>query len=87
MPNQRRILQSLTFLATQQCANTTLVAVVTTLTTLGRQLTGKGHEGLTADLTQTTAQDIVAFMTAAQASGLAPSTMHTKVGLLAGFFA
>jgi len=85
-PNQHRILQYLVCLATQQCADTTLVAVVTTLTTLGCQLTGEGYEVLTADLTQTTAHDISAFITAAQASGLAPSTINTKVSLLAGFF-
>ncbi len=85
-PNQHRILQYLACLAAQQCADTTLVAVVTTLTTLSHQLTGEGHEVLTADLTQTTAHDISAFITAAQASGLAPSTINTKVGLLAGFF-
>src|SRR5216684_549836 len=86
-PNQHRILQYLACLAAQQCAGTTLVAVVTTLTTLGHQLTGECHEVLTEDLTQATAQDISAFITAAQASGLAPSTINTKVGLLAGFFA
>jgi len=86
VPNQHRILQYLAFLTAQQCRETTLVAVVTTLATLGRQLTGEGYEVLTADLTQTTAHDISAFITAAQASGLAPSTMNTKVSLLAGFF-
>jgi len=86
VPNQHRILQYLACLVAQQCADTTLVAVVNTLTMLGRQLTGECDEVLTADLTQTTAQDISAFIMAAQTSGLAPSTINTKVGLLAGFF-
>jgi len=86
VPNQHCILPYLAFLTAQQCADTTCVAVVTTLTTLGRQLTGEHPVVLTADLTQTTAQDISAFITAAQTAGLAPSTINTKVGLLAGFF-
>jgi hypothetical protein len=71
VPNQHRIHQYLLFLAAQQRADTTLAAVVTTLTTLC-QVPGKRPVVLTADLTQTTAQDISAFITAAQASGLAP---------------
>src|SRR6266704_6529098 len=84
--NQHRILHYLALLATRHSAATTLAAVVTTLTALRRQLTGARHRALTEDLTQTTAQDISAFITAAQASGLAPSTINTKVSLLAGFF-
>ena len=84
--NQHRILHYLALLATRHSAATTLAAVVTTLTALRRQLTGARHRALTEDLTQTTPQDISAFITAAQASGLAPSTINTKVGLLAGFF-
>jgi site-specific recombinase XerD len=86
VPNQHRILQYLAFLTAQQRADTTLAAVVTTLTTLCCQVPGQRPVVLTADLTQTTAQDISAFIMAAQASGLAPSTINTKVGLLAGFF-
>src|SRR5882724_11735830 len=85
-PNQHRILQYLAHLAARQYTGLTLNAVVTTLPALLRQLPGKRQVVLTADLTQTTAQDISAFITAAQASGLAPSTINTKVGLLAGFF-
>src|SRR3989454_9413293 len=84
--NQHRILHYLALLATRHSAATTLAAVVTTLTALRHQLTGVRHMALTEDLTQATAQDISAFITAALASGLAPSTINTKVGLLAGFF-
>jgi site-specific recombinase XerC len=87
VPNQQRLLQYLAFLTAQQRADTTLAAVVTALTTLCCQGSGQRPVVLTADLTQTTAQDISAFIMATQASGLAPSTMNTKVGLLAGFFA
>jgi len=45
-----------------------------TLNALLRQLTGTRKGVLTEDLTQTTAQDISACNTAAQASGLAAST-------------
>jgi len=86
VPNQHRILQYLALLAARHYAPTTLAAVVTTLNALRCQLTGARQQGLTADLTQTTAQDIVAFITVAQASGLAPSTIHTKLGLLTAFF-
>jgi len=86
VPNQHRILQYLAHLAARQYTGLTLNAVVTTLPALLRQLPGKRQVVLTADLTQTTAQDISAFITAAQASGLAPSTINTKVSLLAGFF-
>jgi len=85
--HQPRILPSLALLATRHAAATTLAAVVTTLTALRHQLTGARHLARTEDLTQTTAQDSSACITAAQASGLAPSTIHTPVGLLAGFLA
>ena len=85
-PSQHRILQYLAHLAARQYTGLTLNAVVTTPPALLRQLPGKRQVVLTADLTQTTAQDISAFITAAQASGLAPSTINTKVSLLAGFF-
>src|SRR5215471_9344216 len=84
--NQHHILQYRALLATRHSAAATLAAVVTTLTALSRKLTGARHRALTKDLTQTTVQDISAFITAAQASGLAPSTINTKVGMLAGFF-
>jgi len=85
--NQHRILQSLALLAAQQYTAATLAAIVSTLNVLRGQVTGVRHRVLTEDLTQTTAPDIVAFITAAQASGLASSTINTKLGLLTGFFA
>jgi site-specific recombinase XerD len=87
VPNQHRILQSLALLVAQQYTAATLAAVVSTLNALRRQRTGGRHRVLTEDRTQTTAQDIVACITAAQTSGLAPSTMNTTLGLLTGFFA
>src|SRR5712664_3651488 len=85
-PNQHRIPQYLAALAARQYTSLTLTAVVRALPTLLRLLPRKRQVVLTADLTQTTAQDISAFITAMQASGLAPSTINTKVSLLAGFF-
>jgi site-specific recombinase XerD len=84
--NQYHILHYLTVLAARQYTGATLKAIVAALLALRRQVPGKRTSALTKDLTQATAQDISAFITAAQASGLAPSTIHTKVGLLAGFF-
>src|SRR5262249_2396366 len=57
------------------------------LNALCRQAPGARQGVLTADLTQATTQDIVAFIAASQAAGLAPSTINTKLGLLTGFFA
>ena len=85
-PNQQRILQYLTHLAARQSTGPTLTAVVRALPAFLRLLPRKRQVVLTADLTPTTAHDISAFMTAAQAAGLAPSTINTKVSLLAGFF-
>jgi|SRR5438552_10852974 len=86
VPNQHRILQYLTLLAARHYTAATLAAVVSTLNALRCQVTGARQRVLTADLTQTTAQDIVAFIAAAHASGLAPSTINTKLGLLTAFF-
>ena len=41
---------------------------------------------MTDDITRTTPQDITAFITAAQSAGLAPTTINTKLSILAGFF-
>jgi len=86
VPNQHRILQYLALLAARHYTAATLAAVVSTLNALRRQGTEERQRALTEDLTQTTSQDIVAFITAAQALGLAPSTRNTKLGLLTAFF-
>src|SRR5438552_4190243 len=81
MQNQHHILHYLALLATRHSAAPTLAAVVTTLTALPRQLTGARHRALTKNLTQTTAQDISVFITAAQAAGLAPPLHPRPVSL------
>jgi len=85
--NQQRILRYLTLLATREYTTATLTAVVRTLNALRRQVPHVRQRVLTRALTQTTAQDILAFITASQASGLAPSTINTQLGLLSAFFA
>jgi hypothetical protein len=75
--NQHHLLQYLALLATRHSAAPTFAAVVTTLPALPCQLTGARHRALTKDLTQTTAQDISVFITAAQAAGLAPYGQNT----------
>ena len=77
--NQHHIFQYLAHLAARQYTGLTLNAVVRVLPALLRQLPGKRQVILTEDLTQTTAQDISAFITAAQVSGLAPSTGRVPV--------
>ena len=84
--NQHLILRYLAGLAARQYADTTLSAVVTTLNTLIRHLPGRRNVVLTDDITQTTAQDISMFITAAQSSGLMPSTINTKLSILTSFF-
>jgi integrase/recombinase XerD len=84
--NQHRILCYLAGLAARQYADTTLSAVVTTLNALIRHLAGRRQAVLTDDITQTTAQDISAFITAAQSSGLMPTTINTKLSILTSFF-
>src|SRR5712691_4497672 len=85
--NQQRILQYLALLAARPARATTLAAVVHVLKALRNQVPSARQRVLTADLTQTTVHDIVAFIAAAHAAGLAPSTINTKLGLLTGFFA
>ena len=84
--NQQRILCSLARLAARQYADTTLSAVVTTLNALIRHLPGRRQVVLTDDITQTTVQDISAFIIATQASGLMPATINTKLSILTSFF-
>ena len=84
--NQQRILRYLTLLTARHYATTTVIAVVAALNALRRQLPAARQQVVTDDLTQTTPQDITAFIAAGQAAGLAPSTMHTKLGCLTAFF-
>ena len=84
--NQQRILCYLARLAARQYADTTLSAVVTTLNALIHHLPGSRQVVLTDDITQTTVQDISAFITATQASGLMPATINTKLSILTSFF-
>ena len=78
-PNQHRILQYLAHLAARQYTDLTLNTVVRVLPALLHLLPRKRQVVLAEDLTQTTAHDISVLITAAQASGLAPSTINTKV--------
>jgi site-specific recombinase XerD len=84
--NQYRILQYLTQLASQRYAPATLRAIPLTLTGFVRALPPDRHAVLTADLTHTTSQDITTFLTAGRLAGLAPSTLNTKVSILAQVF-
>jgi site-specific recombinase XerD len=85
--NQHRILQYLTQLASQRSAPATLRAIPHTLIGFVRALPPDRHAVLTADLTHTTPQDITTFLTVGRITGLAPSTLNTKVSILAQVFA
>ena len=85
--SQHWMLQYLDLLATRRYAPATLTAIVRTLAGLLRALPLERQARLAADITQTTAQDISAFLSTGLAAGLAPSTLNTKLSILAGFFA
>src|SRR5215471_1998541 len=86
-PSQRWMLQYLNLLATRRYAPATLTAIVKTLAGLLRALPQERQGILAEDITQTTAQDISAFLSTGLTAGLAPSTLNTKLSILAGFFA
>jgi site-specific recombinase XerD len=85
--NQQRLLPYLTQLAAQRYAPATLRAIPYTLTGFLRALPPDRAAVVAADLTQTTSQDMTAFITAGQRAGLAPSTLNTKLSILAKVFA
>src|SRR5918912_2961765 len=73
--NQQRLLPYLTQLAAQRYAPATLRAIPYTLTGFLRALPPDRAAVVAADLTQTTSQDITAFITAGQRAGPAPSPL------------
>jgi site-specific recombinase XerD len=85
--NQQRLLPYLTQLAAQRYAPATLQAIPRTLTGFLRALPPERHAIVAADLTQTTSHDITVFITVGQTAGLAPSTLNTKLSILAKVFA
>jgi site-specific recombinase XerD len=86
-PSQRRILQYLDLFASRRYAPATLTAIVKTLVGLLRSLPQERQAMLAENITQTTAQDISTFLSTGLTAGLAPSTLNTKLSILAGFFA
>jgi site-specific recombinase XerD len=85
--NQHRILAYLAQLAAQRYAPATLRAIPHTLTGFLRALPPDRSAVVAADLTQTTPHDITGFITGGQTAGLAPSTLNTKLSILAKVFA
>ena len=85
--NQQRILQYLALLATRRYAPATLQAIPRTLTGFVRALPPERHTVVADDLTCTTPYDITAFLTVGQTARLAPSTLNTKLSILAQVFA
>lgn len=85
--NQQRILQYLALLATRCYAPATLQAIPRTLTGFVHALPPERHAVVADDLTRTTPHDITAFLTVGETAGLAPSTLNTKLSILANVFA
>jgi integrase len=85
--NQQHLLPYLTQLAAQRYAPATLQAIPRTLTGFLHALPPERHAIVAADLTQTTSHDITVFITVGQTAGLAPSTLNTKLSILAKVFA
>jgi len=85
--NQHRLLAYLAQLAARRYAPGTLRAIPYTVTGFLRALPPARHTIVAADLTETTPQDIAVFLTVGQAAGLAPSTLNTKLSILAKVFA
>jgi integrase/recombinase XerD len=84
--SQQHTLRYLAGLEARNYAGSTLKAVAGALKCLARHLPEARRAVLVADLTQTTAQDITHFVSAAQQAGLAPSTINTKLSILGEFF-
>jgi site-specific recombinase XerD len=84
--NQQHVLRYLAVLESRNYARSTLMAVAGTLKCLTRHLPDTRQAALVADLTQTTSQDISAFVCTAQQAGLAPSTINVKLSILMEFF-
>jgi site-specific recombinase XerD len=85
--NQQRILQYLALLATRRYAPATLQAIPRTLTGFVRALPPERHTVVADDLTCTIPYDITAFLTVGRTARLAPSTLNTKLSILANVFA
>jgi site-specific recombinase XerD len=85
--NQPRILQYLALLATRRYAPATLQAIPRTLTGFVRALPPERHTVVADDLPCTIPYDITAFLTVGRTARLAPSTLNTKLSILANVFA
>jgi site-specific recombinase XerD len=85
--NQQHVLRYLMTLEARNYAASTVLAVVHSIKCLTTHLPTARQSVLLADLTQTTAQDISAFVSGAQQAGLKASTVNGKLSLLSEFFA
>lgn len=84
--SQQHALRYLAVLEARNYARSTLQSVVGAFKCLTRHLPETRQAALTADLAQTTSQDISYFVSAAQKAGLAPSTINTNLSNLYEFF-
>lgn len=85
--NQQHVLRYLITLEARHYAASTVLAVAHSIKCLTAHLPTARQSVLLADLTQTTAQDISAFVSGAQQVGLKASTINGKLSLLSEFFA
>ncbi len=84
--SQDQVLRYLRSLESRQYAPGTVEAVITVIKRLLRHLPSARQSALSANLTETVAQDITDFVRLAQDTNLAPSTVNLSLSLLAEFF-
>lgn len=85
--NQQHLLGYLKSLAARHYATSTLFAIVQSVKSLTTHLPPDRRAVLLADLTQTTPQDVSAFVSGAQQAGMKASTINGRLSFLSEFFA
>jgi site-specific recombinase XerD len=81
-----QVLRYLRSLEARQYAPGTIQAVITVIKRLFRHLPPARQRALSANLSETAAQDITGFVRLAQGAGLAPSTVNLSLSMLTEFF-
>jgi integrase/recombinase XerD len=84
--NQALVARHLSLLQARQCSQRTLGNVVSALKALCERLPPQRSQVIAQDLTQTTADDIDAWLHASHTKGLAPSSIRSTLNPLRRFF-
>jgi site-specific recombinase XerD len=85
--SQRLVTEYLAFLTARHYAPATIQTTIDTIKSFCILVPAARHPALSQDLTRTTPEDVDAWLQAAYAKGLAPSTINNIVGALHRFFA